>query len=191
MQDIIDARGLSCPEPVILTKKALDEAGNGFVTTVVDNTAALENVSRLAKGLGYSVEVEQRGEDYHVRIDKTGTRPDQMVYNRCVILVTSQFLGQGDDALGRTLMRSFHYTLTQMEGMIGSIIFMNSGVVLTTKGSEVLEHLLSLEKAGVGIWSCGTCLEFYNLKEQLAVGQISNMYSIMEMLFAAPKVISL
>ncbi|NLB18976.1 MAG: sulfurtransferase-like selenium metabolism protein YedF, partial [Syntrophomonadaceae bacterium] len=122
---------------------------------------------------------------------KTGVRQDQRVYNRSVILVTNQFLGQGNDALGRTLMRSFNYTLTQMEGMVDSIIFMNSGVLLTTKGSEVLEYLLSLEKSGVRIWSCGTCLEFYNLGDQLAVGQITNMYSIMEMLFAAPKVISL
>jgi len=168
--------------------EAIDE---GLITTVVDNVAALENVSRLAKGMGYTVDVEQKGDDYLVRIDKTGTGQDQMLFNRSVILIKSQFLGEGNDVLGKTLMKSFIYTLTQMEGSVGSIIFMNSGVLLTTQGSEILDHLLSIEQSGVEIMSCGTCLDFYNVKNQLMVGQVSNMYSIFERMAAAPKVISL
>lgn len=189
MQDHIDARGLSCPQPVILTKKALE--GGGSVTTVVDNTAALENVSRLAQGLGYNVEVEQQGKDYHIHIEKTGTSPDQIEYSHGVILITSQYLGQGDDVLGRILMKSFLYTLTQMKDAVSAMIFMNSGVALTAQGSEVLDHLLELEQSGVEILSCGTCLDFYNLKNQLMVGHVSNMYSILERISAAHKVITL
>lgn len=189
MQDHIDARGLSCPQPVILTKKAL-EAGDS-VTTVVDNQAALENVSRLAQSLGYNVEVEQQGKDYHIHIEKTGTGPDQVEYNYGVILITGQCFGRGDNVLGRILMKSFLYTLTQMKGAVNTIIFINSGVVLTSQGSEVLDHLLELEQLGVEILSCGTCLDFYNLKNQLIVGQVSNMYSILERVSAADKVITL
>ena len=189
MQDHIDARGLSCPQPVILTKKAL-EAGDS-VTTVVDNQAALENVSRLAQSLGYNVEVEQQGKDYHIHIEKTGTSPDQVEYNQGVILINGQYFGRGDNDLGKILMKSFLYTLTQMKGAVTTIIFINGGVFLTAQGSEVLDHLLELEQSGMEILSCGTCLDFYNLKNRLMVGQVSNMYSILERVSAADKVITL
>ncbi len=190
MQDHIDARGLSCPQPVILTKKAL-ETGGESVTTIVDNEAALENVSRLAQGLGYNVEVEQQGKDYHIHIEKTGPRPDQAEYSDGVILITGQYMGRGDDALGKILMKSFLYTLTQMKDTVATMIFINSGVTLTSQGSEVLDYLLELEQSGVEILSCGTCLDYYNLKNQLMVGRVSNMYSILERVSAADKVITI
>lgn len=188
---IIDARGLACPQPVILTKKALDAGDEGFVTTVVDNTSAVENLTRLARVMGCGVEVEQIGDEYHVRIEKIGAGPEPIEHNQSVILIKNQFLGEGNDELGRILMNSFMYTLTQMEGTVGSIIFMNSGVVLTVSGSEVLEHLRSLEQSGVEILVCGTCLEFYQIKNQLGVGHVSNMYTIYEKMAAAYRVITL
>ncbi|MGI6512867.1 MAG: sulfurtransferase-like selenium metabolism protein YedF [Syntrophomonadaceae bacterium] len=188
MQSHVDARGLSCPQPVILTRKAL-EAG-GPVTAVVDNETAVENISRLAQGMGYDVEVEQHGNDYHIHIEKSAGRPDQEKYNQGVILVTGQYMGRGDDALGKVLMKSFLYTLTQMKDTVTTIIFINSGVTLTSQGSEVLDHLLELEQAGVEILSCGTCLDFYQLKNKLLVGQVTNMYSIVERVAAADKVIT-
>lgn len=189
MQGHIDARGLSCPQPVILTKKAL-EAGDS-VTTVVDNEAALENVSRLAQRLGYDVEVERQGNDYHIHIDKNAAKTERVEFNHGVILITGQYLGRGDDALGRILMKSFFYTLTQLKDAVTALIFINSGVALTAQGSEVLDHLLELEQAGVEILSCGTCLDFYHLKNRLMVGQVSNMYSILERVSAADKVITI
>ncbi len=188
---IIDARGLACPQPVILTKKALDAEDEGFVTTVVDNTSAVENLTRLARVMGCGVEVEQIGDEYHVRIEKIGAGPEPIEHNQSVILVKNQFLGEGNDELGRILMNSFMYTLTQMEGTVGSIIFMNSGVVLTVSGSEVLEHLRLLEQSGVEILVCGTCLDFYQIKNQLGVGHVSNMYTIYEKMAAAYRVITL
>ena len=91
MQGHVDARGLSCPEPVILTRKAL-EAG-GPVTAVVDNETAVENISRLAQGMGYTVEVEQHGNDYHIHIEKAPPT-DQQKFMQGVILVTSQYVGR-------------------------------------------------------------------------------------------------
>jgi selenium metabolism protein YedF len=99
-------------------------------------------------------------------------------------------LGQGSGDLGRVLMNSFLYTLRESSEGITAIIFLNSGVYLTCEGSENLEHLEALEKEGVEILSCGTCLDFYNLKNRLKIGKISNMYSIVELLERAGKVLS-
>jgi len=100
-------------------------------------------------------------------------------------------LGRGDDTLGNVLIKSFFYTLNENDVVGKTLIFLNSGVKLTCSGSEVLEHLMSLEKRGTEILSCGTCLDFYGLKEKLCVGKITNMYHILELLIKAPKVIHL
>ena len=107
------------------------------------------------------------------------------------MVVKSNVLGQGDDVLGSVLMKSFLYTLTQMEGELETLIFLNGGVLLTTAGSEVLEHIKNLAKNGVEVMSCGTCLDFYGLTDKLEVGSIGNMYTIAEEMFHARKLIVL
>jgi selenium metabolism protein YedF len=107
------------------------------------------------------------------------------------ILITNRYFGQGEEELGQVLMRSFLYTLGEMNGRVKSIIFMNSGVFLTTEGSEVLEILQGLSQEGVQILSCGTCLDFYGIKDKLAVGEITNMYTAVEMLSSAERSITL
>lgn len=192
MERMIDARGLSCPQPVILTKKALEGLLEGSVITVVDNSTARENVVKLARILAYEVEVEERGNEYHIRIEKSVEPAAELQpYEGTLILIKSQYLGEGNDELGKTLMKSFLFTLTQMDQAVKTIIFLNSGVALTTQGSEVLDHLLVLEHAGVKILSCGTCLDFYNLKNQLMVGSVTNMYSILENIVTANRVLTL
>jgi selenium metabolism protein YedF len=99
---------------------------------------------------------------------------------RPVILVASEFLGAGDDKLGSMLMKSYMYALTESDVKPKTMLFLNSGVKLTTEGSDSLESIKTLESQGVEIMSCGTCLDFYGLKEKLAVGQVTNMYSIVE-----------
>ena len=108
-----------------------------------------------------------------------------------VVLVKSNVLGQGDDKLGSILMKSFMYTLTQIEGEIKTLIFLNSGVLLTTSGSELIEHIKQLETNGVEVLSCGTCLDFYGLTDKLEVGTVGNMYAIAEEMLHASKVIVL
>lgn len=193
MDTVVDARGLACPHPVVLTKKALENISQGSIVTLVDNQTAVENVRKFAKSQGCDVEVEETREGYYIHIEKTAaeTRADLSEFDTGVILITNQYLGQGDIELGRTLMKSFFFTLTQMNGVAGSIIFMNSGVALTTQGSEVLDHILSLEQAGMEILSCGTCLDYYNLKNQLMAGKVTNMFTILEKMAAAYKVITL
>ncbi|MFY9140483.1 MAG: sulfurtransferase-like selenium metabolism protein YedF [Thermacetogeniaceae bacterium] len=190
MKKVVDARGLSCPQPVILTKKALEESDQ--VTTIVDNRTAVENVTRLATRKGFSVEVEKKEGEYHLLICKSSCAVETSAeeQEKVVVLVTSNLFGQGEEELGKTLMRSFLYTLTQMEN-IKQMIFMNSGVFLTTEGSEVLEMLKTMEESGVEILSCGTCLDYYGLKDKLAVGKVTNMYTAVEAITSAARLITL
>jgi len=192
MATTIDARGLTCPQPVVLTKKALEEADE--VTTIVDNETAKENVSRLAASQGCQVSVEEKKEGIYLHLTKTATglkeSPDTPVSGATLLLIASNSLGRGDESLGNVLMRSFIYTLSEVTPKPDRIIFINSGVKLVTKGSEVIDDLHALEDEGVEVLACGTCLGYYNLKEAVEVGHVSNMYDIASALLQAGKVIA-
>jgi len=187
---VIDCRGLACPEPVVTTKKALDQLKEGKLIVIVNNSISSNNVERFALSQGCSVEVEKKGEEYYLHIQKmqTAGRAKQEDH-QIVVYINSQFLGVGDEALGTLLMRSFLKTLTESEKKPYRILFINSGVRLTSEGSEVLESLRTLSEKGVEILSCGTCLDFYGLKEKVRVGIISNMYDIAQTLMAADRLI--
>jgi selenium metabolism protein YedF len=185
----IDAKGLACPKPVILTKKELDGMENGAVRTVVDNVTARENLSKLATSMGLEFSVEELGEEvFAVTISKSGEVEDdkpkvevpQKTDGGIVLVIQSDQMGKGEEELGRLLMKSFIYTVNETRPHPKAILFYNSGVKLTVKDSPVLDDLKELLEAGVEIISCGTCLDFYNLKDSLAVGDISNMYTIYE-----------
>jgi len=192
MKKIVDARGLACPEPVVRTKQALDSRETSEVLTIVDNKTALENVSRLVKTLNLESAIDEQEGSYYINIVKDDLLPEkEAMGGSTVVLVKSNVLGQGNDQLGGMLMKSFMYTLTQMEGEIKTLIFLNSGVLLTTAGSELIDHIKLLESNGVEIISCGTCLEFYGLVDKLQVGAVGNMYGIAEEMFHASKVIVL
>ena len=193
MSEIVDARGLNCPEPVILTKRAMDIGEVDRLVTIVDRTAALENVTKLARSQGYEVEVEDKEGDYYITMVRSReiSAQDAGDQEDVAILITNRYFGQGDEELGKILMRSFLYTLTELNGRVKNIIFMNSGVFLTTEGSEVLEILQSLSQEGVEILSCGTCLDFYGLKDKLAVGDVNNMYTATDILSRAGRSITL
>jgi selenium metabolism protein YedF len=192
MKRTIDARGLSCPEPVIMTKKALDNIDVTEVLAIVDNRAALENISRLVRTLNLESMIEEQNGSYYINIVKEEVVAEkENLRGSTVVLVKSNVLGQGDDQLGSILMKSFMYTLTQIEGEIKTLMFINSGVMLTTAGSELLEHLKHLERSGVEVLSCGTCLDFYGLTDKLEVGKVGNMYAIVEEMLHSNKVIVL
>lgn len=185
----IDARGLACPKPVILTKKELDQMTGGSVKTIVDNETSRENLSKLANSMALEFSVEDLGgSEYAVTILKSGgvqeEQPEKPAVQKpdtgTILVIQSDQMGKGDEELGRLLMKSFIYTVSETMPHPAAILFYNSGVKLTVKESPVLEDLLELDKSGVEIISCGTCLDFYNLKGSLAVGEISNMYTIYE-----------
>jgi selenium metabolism protein YedF len=188
----IDARGLLCPQPVILTKKALEEILEGEIVAIVDNITAKENVSRLASNLNYEYEVSEGQGCHYIKIRKAAAaeKPEEKE-DSIVVVITSDKLGQGAEELGKVLIKSYTYALTETKPLPKAVVFLNSGVKLTAEGSEVLENIKKLEGSGVEIISCGTCLDYYQLKEKLQVGIVGNMYSIIEKMNASGKVINI
>ena len=196
MKTEIDARGKACPEPVILAKKAL-ETHDGVVITVNDE-AAVQNVRRLAEGMGCSVTVERRGAEAALSISRQAGA-NRGAGESCtlepassgpvVVAVASDVMGRGDDELGRVLLRSFLHTLTEASKKPDVMIFFNTCVRLAVNGSDVLADLAALTGAGTKILVCGTCLGFFELKDQLGAGVISNMYDISEAMLGAGKLV--
>ncbi len=197
----IDNCGLSCPEPVLRTIKALAENPLGLIS-VVDNEAARENVIRMAKNEGFSARWEEEKGLYHIYITagtgQTGGKPAAVPppavspgQQEQIIFIGSEQFGRGSEELGKLLMRNYIYTLTEGTAFPGAIIFVNSGVRLCVEGSAVLEELAELQHRGTKILVCGTCLDYFDLAEKLAAGNVSNMYEISELLAAAPRVLSL
>jgi selenium metabolism protein YedF len=188
----IDARGLPCPQPVIKTKQALEEIESGQITVLVDSPESRENVRRFAQSQGCQVAIREEDGVFYLDITKeVSPRAELKTGGSQVILITSDQLGVGDERLGEILMKAFLNTLWDYEPKPAKLLFINNGVRLTTEGSEVLETLALLEKKGVQIFSCGTCLEYYNLREKLRVGLVSNMYAIVDALLQATKVIKI
>jgi len=195
----VDARGLACPQPVILTRKAL-KAGDLPVITIVDSETSQHNVTRMAEKQGYVVSAEVRDDAINLTIgegaqSEATPQPEAAgapASGPLVLLVSSEHMGRGDQPdLGALLMRAFFHTLGEVEPLPETIIFLNSGVKLAIDDSPVLEDLQALEASGIEVLACGTCLEFFGLKERAAVGVVSNMYTIAEALLGAGKVVNL
>jgi selenium metabolism protein YedF len=189
---IVDARELSCPEPVIRTMKALEMNSN--ILVIVDNVMALENVKRLGSKVGCAIEVDNEEDGtYRIHLSKgEGIKPiigkddDLLCENRPVPVRSGPFvivfpenrMGRGSDELGEVLIRAFIHTLPLQETKPDTIIFYNSGVKLTVRGAAVLDDLKTLAEAGVEMLVCGTCVNYYDIAKDVAVGTISNMYDI-------------
>ena len=165
----IDARGLDCPKPVINTKKELDKIESGIVTIKVDNYIAKENILKLAKSLNCEVKITKDEKDLiEIEIKKGESdiiekKQDSALEDRC-IFISSDKMGTGNDELGEVLIKGYIYTLTEAKPYPKYMVFVNSGVKLTTENEAPIENLKILEKAGVEILSCGTCLDYYNIK---------------------------
>ena len=197
----VNAMGDKCPVPVIKTKKALDAlTGPEEVEVLVDNETAVKNVTKLAESTGAAVTSEKLGEgEYKVKINVAGNAEAAVteVGDSCGCFVTgdtiavfsSDKMGQGNDELGGVLIKGCIYAITQLEELPKKMIFYNGGAKLTCEGSDSLEDLKNLESQGVEIMTCGTCLDYYGLKEKLAVGTVTNMYSIVESMQQAGKII--
>jgi len=197
MGTIVDGRGLACPQPVIRTRDAL-RAGDA-VTTIVDNETSQHNVTRMAEKAGFAVRAEKRDDGIYLEIgrpDVTLRPADQPAAvasagGPLVLTVPSECMGRGDEQLDQILVRGFFHTLGEVQRLPGTIVFLNSGVKLVVTGSPVLDDLRAMSEQGIVLLACGTCLGHYGLKEQVAVGEISNMYAIAETLLNAGKVVSL
>ena len=195
----LDCRGMSCPQPVLETKKALDKSGSEEILVLVDNPGSKENVRRFAESQGYRVNVAEEKGGFALRLQKAGgakmepARHEKKMEGEAglVVFLESDSIGRGSEELGRILMRSFLHTLGEAEFKPAKLIMVNSGVKLACEGSEVLEDLHQLSSQGTDILSCGTCLDFFGLKAGLKAGRISNMYEILSSLAQAGKVLKM
>lgn len=192
---VIDCRGLACPQPVVTAKKALEQLREGEMIVIVDNASSCNNVERFVRSQGCTVEIKETGQDFYLHVQKTSgeekekaAKPDENA-KKVVIYINSQLFGGGDEALGSFLMKAFLKTLLDLENQPSRLILVNSGVQLAAEGSKVLETLQTLSERGMEIVSCGTCIDFYELKGKIKVGGISNMYDILQSMLEADRVI--
>ena len=201
MEKIIDCRGLACPLPVVNAKKAAEAMNPGDVLTVlVDNEIAVQNLSRFAEHKGFGVSADKKDEkEYAVIMSISGEAAESKEEEvACVmdsrrkgmlVVLSGNVMGNGDAKLGTSLMKAFVFALTKQDQLPDTILCYNSGAYLTCEGADTLEDLKLLESEGVTILTCGTCLDFYGLKEKLAVGGVTNMYDIVERMENAAQII--
>jgi len=197
---LLDCKGLACPLPVVQSLKALKDLGEGETLSVtVDNPTAVENITRMAGEKQCALETRDNGDGTWTLTlapggaDLSGVDAEAEGAQYCaapvagplVVAIGTDEMGQGDPELGKILIKSFLFSVRQMETLPKTILFFNSGAKLTIEGSASLEDIQDLESRGVEILTCGTCLDFYGIKDKLAVGGVTNMYAIADKMLGA------
>ena len=204
----LDERGKQCPLPVIETKKPLERSVPGTVIEVmVDNEIAVQNLLKMAEHKGLAHQEEKLAEQkFCVRItaaadhgriaaeeeEEEEAEPEQVsagIRQGLVAAIGASVMGQGDDVLGKVLMKSFIYALSQQDTLPQTVLLFNGGAFLSCEGSESVQDLQAMAAEGVEILTCGTCLNHYGLTEKLAVGSVTNMYDIVERMTRAKSVV--
>lgn len=188
-KETLDCRGLTCPAPVVETKKKLGQMAAGTLTVLVDNETAKNNLLKLAGSLNLDSAAREEEALFAVTVIKGAEISEKQATKRKVILVTAETFGRGSEELGTLLMKSFFYALSESDMPPEQIYLVNGGVKLACVDSAVLESLEGLQAQGVAIHSCGLCLDFFELKEKLIVGDVTNMYAIVDELTRADTVI--
>lgn len=201
MKQTLDARGKACPIPVVETKKVLATLHEGdAVEVAVDNFIAVQNLSKMAAQKHFEVSSEKIDENHYLvtltvtgtssneRAEKTVCIPDNRM-DKTVVVFSSDKMGEGDEKLGRILMKGFIYALTEQDQLPETILLYNNGAKLSVEGADSLVDFKLLESQGVEILTCGTCLNHYGLTEKLGVGSVTNMYVIVEKQMQATKIV--
>ena len=199
MEKMLDARGMACPLPVVNAKKAAEGLHSGDTLIVrVDNEIAVQNLQRFAQHMGFTAAGEKVSESEFTVTMVIGGEAKAEPEIACnldarkkgmLVALSGNTMGSGDERLGKALMKAFVFALTKQDVLPETILCYNTGAYLTTEGADTLEDLKLLESEGVTILTCGTCLDFYGLKEKLAVGGITNMYDIVERMESAQTIV--
>ena len=192
----INAKGLACPQPVVLSKKALAEIESGEVVVCVDNETARDNVKRMAENEGCIVAVKEGDDGFELKITKLSSSKvsqesvteKKVVEETLVYLFDSDFIGSNRE-LGKILVNGFLNAIPSLPKRKSKIVFISNGVKLTTRGSYVFDTLSKLKHSGFGMLICGTCLDFFKIRDKVQIGTVSNALEIMEALTNASKII--
>ena len=191
MNKKLNCMGMACPLPVVEAKKAIDEMEDGLLEIEVDNETCVQNLRRLAAKYDFTVASESISDkEFLVKME---VKKDHVLKGKqedsCTVVFSSDKMGEGDEELGKNLMKSFVFALSNVDPLPTAMVFYNRGALLTSEDSPVLADLKNLEKAGVKIMTCGLCADYYKIKEKLGVGVISNMYEIVETQMESQKII--
>lgn len=177
----IDCRGLKCPEPTIIAKKYFDSIGEGEAVIVVDNENSNNNIYKYAISKGYQVVSNHISENlYELTIEKRGCLEVLEEDKTIVVVVTSDKLGHGEMELGKILMKEYFMALSADDKQPNKIIFLNSGVKLLKKDSEIIDYIKRLLERGVSVIYSKTCVDYYNIQNEITLGEASNIYDIVE-----------
>jgi len=191
----VNAEGLTCPQPVVLTKKALDKIERGEVIVSVTSEVARDNVQRMAESSGCTVSLEMKDHTFIVRITKVPSQKashqvaeEEGAGEALAYLFDADFIG-GNRELGKVLVNGFLNAIEALPQRTSTIILISTGVKLATTGSYALDTLSKLCDSGFTLLICGTCLDFFNIRDKVQVGTVSNALAIMEALTNANKVV--
>ena len=206
MKKQLDSRGIACPGPVISIKKELDANFEGVLEVVVDNSAARENVKRFVTSQGGVVDSVNEENGVITLMARVGdcdaetietddaknseTIPSSEDTEGVSYIIGTASMGGGDEKLGVMLLTGFINNLPNVSPLPQSVFFYNGGVTYTSEGAETLETLITLEKKGVEIFTCGTCTEYHGITDKVRVGQLGNIYDL-TMIMQRNKVITL
>ena len=191
----VNAVGKACPEPVIMTRAAV-EKGAVELEVLVDNTVAVSNVTRFLEGQGFRVQHQENGSEFKLTARREGSAvsadpaPRPQGKARLAVLVAGKTLGREDKELGEVLIKGFLGTLSKLETPPAVLALMNEGVKLALPDASTCDHLKDLEGTGTKILVCGTCTNHFGITERVGVGTISNMFEILEAVTGADKVLS-
>ena len=198
----LDCRGLACPGPVLRCMDCLEKDAPQALTVIVDDPAALENVTRLLTGKGFAVATQPGLGDWTLSASRADApasvqaAPDACAAavsdaaSQTTVFITAETIGRGDDGLGGKLMLNFLATLPELSGL-WRIVLVNGAVKLATEGHPCLDKLQALAASGVSVLVCGTCLGFFGLLEKKMVGETTNMLDVVTSLGLANKVIQM
>ena len=191
----VNAVGKACPEPVIMTRAAV-EKGATELEVLVDNAVAVSNVTRFLEGQGFRVQHQENAGEFKLTARRegaavsAGSAPRPQGKARLAVLVAGKTLGREDKELGEVLIKGFLGTLSKLETPPAVLALMNEGVKLALPDASTCDHLKNLEGTGTKILVCGTCTNHFGITERVGVGTISNMFEILEAVTGADKVLS-
>jgi len=199
----IDCKGLNCPEPVLKTKQALEEGGVVELTVIIDNEGSMNNVERFALSQGCTTTAKALADgSFEVVISdiKAGTMPQDLDTSAfscspagdgsLICIIPADSMGRGSEELGWALLQNYVKTLKELSPLPAKIFFYNGGVKIVATDNKAIEAVIEMEKLGVEIWACGTCLEYFHLEKDLKVGRITNMFDIVNSMAMATRIIS-
>ena len=195
----INAKGLPCPQPVIKTKEALENLKEGEkIKVIVDNETALKNIQKFVNSQGHKIlSIEKLNSDFLIIIEKVEGKEKEITIScelepekdeGLFVVIATDTMGK-DEGLGKILMKAYFETMLAHNLFPKKIFFMNRGVFLTTQEEEIIPILKELEKRGVEIFSCGTCLKYYQLEDKLKVGHRAGTDVYLEGIFYSKKTV--